>query len=347
MRMNRVGSTDLFVSELCLGTMTFGTQTPEQDAFRQIDMALDRGINIADSAEMYPVNPISKETQGDSERILGNWLKKTGRRADLLVATKISGEGQRLVRDGAPISSATLGVAVDGSLSRLKTDYIDIYQLHWPNRGSYMFRQNWTYDPTHQVRTEIVDNMLEVLETMQDIVDQGKVRYFGLSNESCWGTAQWLRVSQEHDLPRVMVIQNEYSLLCRLFDTDLAELAHNEKVGLLAYSPLATGLLTGKYQGGRTPPGSRKSLSPLLGGRVNERVWPAVDAYADIARKHGVDLPHMALAWCRTRPFMASAIFGATTSGQLRYLLNAEKVEITEACLQDIDQAHRQHPMPY
>lgn len=347
MKYNQLGNSDLQVSELCLGTMTYGTQTAEEDAHRQMDMAVDHGINIFDSAELYPVNPVTKERLGDSERIVGNWLARSGRRNEVLIATKIAGEGQRLIRNGTPITTATIREAIDGSLSRLQTDYIDLYQLHWPNRGSYMFRQNWTYDPTGQDAEATRSNMHEVLVAMQDLVNVGKVRAFGLSNESAWGTSQWLRISEDNDLPRVQSLQNEYSLLCRLFDTDLAELAHNENVGLLAYSPLAAGILTGKYQGGRIPENSRRSISPDLGKRATERVWQAVDAYLDLARKHDIDLPLMALAWCATRPFMASAIFGATTSTQLEYLLRVPDVSLTPECIADINETHRMFPMPY
>ncbi|MCY3879005.1 MAG: aldo/keto reductase [Rhodobacteraceae bacterium] len=347
MRMNRLGATDVMVSEFCLGTMTYGTQTDETDAHRQIDMAIDHGINIADTAEMYPVNPISAATQGDSERILGRWIAKSGKRDRLLIATKVTGEGNRVVRDGAPISSRTIRIAVEASLRSLQTDRIDLYQLHWANRGSYMFRQNWSYDPTSQNKAETLEHIEDALSEMRKLVTEGKIRFFGLSNESAWGTAQWLRVAAEHGFPKTEAIQNEYSLLCRLFDLDLAELAHNEQVGLLAYSPLATGLLTGKYQNGAVPPGSRMSLSPKLGGRANERVWPAIDAYAEVARRHGHDTAHMSLAWCRTRPFMASAIFGATNSAQLLHLLKAADTELSDECCRDIDRAHRAHPMPY
>ena len=183
-----------------------------------------------------------------------------------------------------------------------------------------MFRQNWTFDASGQDKEQTITHMLEVLEAIQSLVDAGKTRHFALSNESAWGTAQWLRLSENHNLPRVVSIQNEYSLICRLFDLDLAELAHNENVGLLAFSPLAAGLLSGKYQGDVVPEGSRRSHVGNLGGRVTDSMWPAVDAYLDVARKHGLDPCQMALAWCRTRPFMASAIFGATSMDQLPLL---------------------------
>jgi len=348
MNMNEMGRTGVMVSELCLGTMTFGTQTSEIDGHRQIDTALDGGINFIDTAEMYPVNPISQETVGRTEEIVGNWIAANrSRRAEIVLATKHAGEGFAFARDGAPISKATITQTIEGNLRRLQTDYIDLYQFHWPNRGSYFFRKNWSYDPSSQNRAEIVDNMLECLEALQDHVTAGNIRHFGLSNETAWGTAQWLRLSEQHGLPRVATLQNEYSLLCRFFDTDLAELAVNEDVGLIAFSPLAAGLLTGKYQGGSIPGGSRRSIVGDLGGRVTDRVFDAVDAYLGVAQKHGVDPIHMALAWARTRPFMCSAIFGATTQEQLEHILKTPSVVLTQDCMDDIAVAHKAHPMPY
>ena len=215
MKKNKFGNTELFISEFCLGTMTYGTLTSTKDAHMQIDMALDSGINILDTAEMYPVSPVSAKTQGDSERIIGEWVAKSGRRSEIMIATKVTGIGQTIVRDGAPISRDTITVAVEDSLRSLRTEYIDLYQLHWPNRGSYMFRQNWTFDPSPQSKDETRAHMVEVLATMSDLVAAGKVRYFGLSNESAWGTAQWLRIAEEEGLSRVQSVQNEYSLLCR------------------------------------------------------------------------------------------------------------------------------------
>jgi aryl-alcohol dehydrogenase-like predicted oxidoreductase len=347
MKYNKLGQTDMTVSELCLGTMTWGTQNTAVDAAYQIETSLDAGINFIDTAEMYPVNPISAATQGNSERILGDWLAKSGRRDKIIVATKIAGNGLKHVRGGADISRATLEKAIETSLTSLKTDYVDLYQLHWPNRGSYHFRQNWHFNPTKQDKAKILDNMAEVLQTCDDIKKAGKVRAFGLSNESAWGTTNWLRVSEEKGLPRMDSIQNEYSLMCRLFDTDLAELCHNEDVGLLSFSPLATGILSGKYLDGAVPKGSRGDLVQGLSGRLTPRVDAATRAYVDIAQKHGLDTCQMALAWCRTRPFMASAIFGARTNGQLLNALASVNVTLSDECLKDIDAAHKSHPMPY
>jgi len=347
MRMNDLGRTGLKVSELCLGSMTWGTQNSMDEGHAQIDIALDHGVNFVDTAEMYPANPVSAENVGKTEAIIGEWFAKTSRRTDVVLASKMSGKNGGFVRDGQGITGATITEGVEGSLKRLQTDYIDLYQLHWPNRGSYMFRQNWDFDPSSQNRTETIDNMHEVLGALAKMVDAGKIRHAGLSNESAWGTAMWLRASDEGFGPRMASIQNEYSLLCRMFDTDLSELCVNEDVGLLAFSPLATGLLTGKYKGDVTPAGSRRSINSDLGGRATDRVWGAVAAYESIAERHGLDISQMALAWCRTRPFMASAIFGATNVDQLLVALGSVDVELSDEVLAEISTAHRAHPMPF
>ncbi|NOC44453.1 aldo/keto reductase [Ruegeria sp. HKCCD7559] len=348
MQIKPLGRTGIVVSDLCLGTMTFGTQTSESDAHRQMDMALDAGINFVDAAEMYPVNPVAKETIGRTEEILGNWnAANSSRRADFVLATKHSGEGLSYVRDGAPITAKTIPEAIEGSLRRLQTDYIDLYQFHWPNRGSYMFRQNWDYAPSGHNTADVLENMQECLGALQVQVEKGNICAFGLSNESAWGTAQWLRLAEQTGTPRAASVQNEYSLLCRLFDTDMAELSVHEDVGLMAFSPLGTGLLTGKYQGGAVPDGSRMSLSPQLGGRKSDRVFDAVAAYMDVAARHGLDPTHMALAWCRSRPFMMSAIFGATTVAQLEHVLAGADLTLSNEVLAELDAVHKAHPMPY
>ena len=347
MKKNPLGRTGLKVSEFCLGTMTFGSQTRTKEAHAQIDYALDSGINFIDTAEMYPVNPVSAETIGRTERIIGLWFEKSFRRSDVIVATKHSGAGLKHVREGAGSSKQTVRLAVEGSLRRLKTDHVDLYQLHWPNRGSYHFRQNWNFAPHKQNRQEVLDNMAEVLEALQAEVARGTIRHFGLSNESAWGMAQWLKLAEAGSGPRAATIQNEYSLLCRLFDTDLAELCHHEEVGLLAYSPLAAGLLTGKYQGGSVPEASRMSLVPELGGRKTARVFDAIDDYIDVAFKHDLDPAQMALAWAKQRPFMASVIIGATTLDQLKGLMGAAELTLEKSVLRDLDAVHHAHPMPY
>ncbi|WP_170383003.1 aldo/keto reductase [Ruegeria atlantica] len=348
MDMKPLGRTGIMLSDLCLGTMTFGTQTSEADAHTQMDMALDSGINFVDAAEMYPVNPITKETVGRTEEILGNWnAANAARRGDYILATKHSGAGFAHARDGAPISAQTIPKAIEGSLRRLQTDCIDLYQFHWPNRGSYMFRQNWNYAPSGHNTNEVLDNMQECLEALQGQVDKGNIRAFGLSNESAWGTAQWLRIAEQMGAPRVASVQNEYSLLCRHFDTDMAELSVHEDVGLMAFSPLGAGFLTGKYQGGAVPEGSRMSLVAEMGGRTGPRVFDAVAAYLAIAERHGLDPVHMALAWCRTRSFMMSAIFGATSVSQLEHVLAGKDMRLSDEVITEIGQAHRAHPMPF
>lgn len=348
MRGIPLGSTGETISELCLGTMTWGTQTPAEDAFRQMDRCLEAGITIVDTAEMYPVNPVRAETVGGSEAIIGQWnAANPGRRGDYRLATKISGLNERFVRPGEPITGKSLRAALEGSLRRCRTDCIDIYQLHWPNRGSFQFRQNWNYDPSGQDKAETLAHMNDVLEEAGRLVAEGKMRHFALSNESAWGTSQWLRVSEDRGLPRVQTMQNEYSLLNRIYDTDMAEMAVNEAVTLLAFSPLACGLLTGKYQDGAVPEASRMSLAPELGGRRTARAFAAVDTYLAIAAKHGLDPVAMALAWLQSRPFPVSAIFGATTSAQLERILPAADMVLADDVLTDIAAAHRAHPMPY
>lgn len=347
MKTNTIAGGALEVSELCLGSMTWGTQNTQSEGHAQIDMALDHGINFIDTAEMYPVNPVSAETVGRTEEIIGTWLARTGRRADVVLATKVSGDS-KAIRGGEGFSGAIIPHTIDASLKRLQTDAIDIYQLHWPMRGSYHFRQNWGFDASGQNREETLDHMRGVLEAMQAAVDAGKVRHFGLSNESAWGTAMWLKVAREMGAPEVATIQNEYSLLCRHYDLDLAELSANEDVALLAYSPLATGILTGKYHDGKTVPfGSRMSLNATLGGRVTPRVWPAAQAYLEIAERHGLDPVQMALRWAADRPFMGSVIFGATTPEQLTRALGTVDVALPPAVNAEIAAAHKAHPLPF
>ena len=347
MERRKLGRTGIEVSALCLGSMTWGTQNTAEEGHEQIDRALAAGIDFVDTAEMYPVNPISAETIGRTERIIGLWFERGGARQDMVLATKHSGEGMGYVRDGAPITAESIPETIEGSLRRLQTDYIDLYQFHWPNRGSYMFRKNWNYDPTGPDPVEVRQNMEDCLGALQAEVDRGTIRAFGLSNESAWGTAQWLAAAERTGGPRVASMQNEYSLLCRLYDTDMAELSVHEDVGLLAFSPLAAGFLTGKYQDGAVPDASRMSLNSDMGGRKTDRVFAAVDAYLDIAGRHGLDPSQMALAWCMTRPFMCSVIFGATNMAQLEVAIGAADLTLSDEVMAEITAAHRAHPMPY
>lgn len=342
-----LGRSGLLVSEICLGSMTWGTQNTEADGHAQIDFALDRGVDFIDTAEMYPVNPVSAETVGRTEEIIGSWFAKTGRRGDVVLATKASGEGLAAVRAGAPIGPETIRQAVENSLRRLRCDYIDLYQFHWPNRGSYHFRKTWDFDPGKQNRAGVRDDMVACLETLAALQTEGKIRHFGLSNESAWGMAQWLSLAEAGKGPRAVSVQNEYSLLCRLYDTDLAELGVHEDVTLLAYSPLAAGLLTGKYAHGAVPRGSRKDLVPGLGGRVTPRVWGAVDAYTAIAAEAGLDPATMAVAWVMQRPFAVIPIVGATSVAQLERSLDAAGLVLSDGVTKAIGRAHRAHPLPF
>ena len=330
MRRTRLGAAGPEVSVLCLGTMTWGNQTPEAEAHDQIDRAGERGITFMDTAEMYPVNPVRRETVGRTEAIIGTWIARGGRRDDWVIATKIAGEGG-LARDpGEIIDGPTIRRALEGSLRRLRTDRVDLYQFHWPNRGSYFFRKHWAYDPSGQDRAATLANMAECLETIAALVREGKIAHWGLSNETAWGMAQWLRLADQGLGPRPVTLQNEYSLLCRMYDTDLAELGHNEAVTLLAFSPLAAGLLTGKYAGDVTPPGSRRSLNPELGGRITPRVWGAVSAYLEIAEAAALDPAQMAIAWTLTRPFPTVRTY-CRRSAKTRALIAALRCSIIAA----------------
>jgi aryl-alcohol dehydrogenase-like predicted oxidoreductase len=346
MKTLTLGKTGLTVSELCLGTMTWGTQNTESDGHAQADMALEHGITFWDTAEMYPVNPVRAETVGRTEEIIGTWLASRGGRDRLVIATKIAGKGQ-IIRPGQPISGATMRAAVDASLKRLQTDYIDLYQLHWPNRGSYHFRQMWRYAPTGTDKAVETAQMTDILTTAQALVAEGKIRAIGLSNESVWGAARWLHLADTLGLPRMATVQNEYNLLCRQFDTDWAELSLVEDMPLLAFSPLSTGLLSGKYAGDVIPEGSRRSLNPDLSGRVTPQVFPAVAAYLGIAARHGLDPCQMAIAFCRTRPFTTIPIIGATTLAQLRTNIGAAGLILSPEVLADIAETHRAFPAPY
>lgn len=336
MRMNKLGRTDIEVSEICLGTMTWGLQNSEAEGHAQMDYALDQGINFFDTAEMYAVPP-SAETYGKTEQIIGSWFDKTGNRSKVILASKVAGGGRPWVRGGRGIDAAGVREAIEGSLRRLRTDYIDLYQIHWPRRGHYHFEGSWDYNPYTQNRDEVLPNILEVHEEMGKLVTEGKIRYFGLSNETAWGTMQYLRQSEELGLPRVQTIQNEYNFLRRYYDLDLAELAFHEDVGLLAYSPLAAGALTGKYLDGAIPAGTRGAIT---GGsyRSNQYTEPAIRAYLDLARQHGLDICQMAIAFCLTKPFMTSVIIGATTMEQLKTDISAAEVTLSNEVLDGIQQ---------
>ena len=345
-QQRRIGADGPTIPAYCLGTMTWGRQTTAEVAHRQIDLALEHGLRFLDTAEMYPTNPVSPETLGLSETVIGDWIAARRGRARLVIATKVTGEGSAVIDGGSPqIGAARLRSAVEGSLTRLRTDHIDLFQLHWPNRGSYHFRRNWRFRPATDAAA-FRAHIHEVLTEAQSLIAEGKIGALGLSNESAWGLAQWLAGAGD-GLPRIASVQNEYSLLCRLFDTDMAEACAMEDLPLLAFSPLAAGLLTGKYAGDVTPEGSRRALVPELGGRITPRVFETVSAYLGLARDWGLDPVHMALAWMGSRPFPVIPILGATTLAQLEHQLPALAMTLKPALLEEIDALHRAHPMPY
>ncbi|KAA3504491.1 MULTISPECIES: aldo/keto reductase [Rhizobium/Agrobacterium group] len=345
MKQRLLGRTGISVSEICLGTMTWGTQNTEAEAHAQMDYAVENGVNFFDTAELYPTTPVSAETQGRTEEYIGTWFEKTGKRDQVVLATKVAGSGRDYIRGGRDIDASAIREAVDTSLARLKTDYIDLYQIHWPNRGTYHFRGVWGFDASGQDKERTIAEITEKLDTLGELVKAGKIRAIGLSNESAWGTQKYIDIAEARGLPRVATIQNEYNLLYRSFDLDMSEVAHHEDVGLLAYSPLAAGLLTGKYQNGAYPAGSRGTINRELGGRLQPHQEAPVKAYLELAAQHGLDPAQLAIAFCLTRPFMASAIIGATTNEQLKVDIAAADVKLSEEVLKGIAAIHRKYPM--
>lgn len=346
MEYRKLGRTNLDVSAICLGTMTWGKQNTEAEGHEQMDYALERGINFFDTAEMYATPP-DKNTYGKTEEIIGTWFATRKNRDKVILATKIAGTGLPWVRGGDyQIDRKNILEAVEGSLKRLQTDYIDLYQLHWPNRGSYHFSQHWNYSPDFDPKAE-EQNFIEVLETMDELIKAGKLRHIGLSNETAWGIMKWLRLSEERNLPRMASIQNEYSLTCRLFDTDLQEVARHEDCGLLAWSPLTRGMLSGKYLDGARPPGARLTIMDTPERRDTPEMNEAVRSYIGVAKKHGLDMCQMALAFVNMKPFVTSNIIGATSMEQLKTNIDSLNVKLSPEVLADIEAVRHQYPVPY
>ena len=347
MKYNTLGKSDLKVSEICLGTMTFGEQNTKEEGFEQMNYAFEHGVNFFDTAELYAV-PTKPETQGKTEEIIGDWFQETGKRQDVILATKVVGAGIQWIRDGEPITPKSIDEALEGSLKRLKTDYIDLYQLHWPNRGSYHFGQFFNYDASKQdEKKAILDNIYAVLEKLNVYKKAGKIKEVGLSNETTWGTMQFLDIARKHGFPEVVSVQNEYSLLYQRFDTMMGEVSHHENVGLLAYSPLADGLLSGKYQGGLVPKGSRGELIPGLWGRMNKRTFAAVDSYMKVAKKYDVSLVSLALAYLLQKPFMSSVIIGATKMEHLQENIAACDVILTSEMLDALREVYKEYTISW
>lgn len=346
MKYKKLGRTGLDVSLICLGTMTWGRQNNEAEGHAQMDYAITQGVNFFDTAEMYAVPP-TPDTYGKTEEIIGTWLVSRKNRDKVILASKIAGPGLAWVRGGkSVIDRKNIIAALEASLKRLQTDYIDLYQLHWPNRGSYHFQQNWHYNPQFDA-DEIRSNFIEVLETLDEQIKAGKIRHIGLSNETAWGILNWLRLSEDRGLPRMASIQNEYSLLCRHFQTDLQEISHAEDCGLLAWSPLARGILSGKYLNGARPPGARLSIEVREERRDTPECNAAVQAYIEIAKKHGLDPCQMALAFVNRQSFVTSNIIGATNLDQLKTNIASVNVNLTDDVLDDIHAVYRRYPLPY
>jgi aryl-alcohol dehydrogenase-like predicted oxidoreductase len=347
MEIRKLGRTDLSVSALCLGSMTWGQQNTEAEGHAQLDYALSRGVNFIDTAEIYSIPP-KAETQGSTERIIGSWLAARKNRDKVIIATKVAGRGDAsYLRAGAhspTLDKKNIAAAIDGSLQRLRTDYVDLYQLHWPDRSVPLFGSGGTVFRKPTPRPEVP--IEETLDALNDLVKVGKVRHIGLSNETPWGVARFLRAAEMGFGPRVVSIQNAYNLINRTFDMGLAEFAVRDRVGLLAYSPLAQGYLTGKYQNGARPAGARTTLFNRGDRYEKPGVEAAVDAYLALAREAGLDPSQLAIAFVTSRPFVTSNIIGATTLPQLKADIDGCLLKLSDAALKDIEELHLTFPNP-
>ncbi|MBE7687228.1 NADP(H)-dependent aldo-keto reductase [Tenacibaculum finnmarkense genomovar ulcerans] len=344
MKYTTLANTDTKVSKICLGTMTWGNQNTETDGHQQMDYALSQGVNFFDTAELYSV-PATPETYGATEKIIGSWFKKTGNRDKIVLASKIAGGGEytKHIRTGG-FTRQNIIDAVEGSLNRLQTDYMDLYQLHWPFRGVNCFGVR---DYPYKTSAKEAENHLEILETLNDLVKQGKIKHIGLSNETPWGTMKYLQTSEQHNLPRMSTIQNSYSLIHRGYDVGMSEVSMRENIGLLAYSPLAQGVLSGKYLEGNLPDGARGTLFPRFIARyMNEGSLKAVAEYLKIAEKHGLTLAELSLAYINQLPFVTSNIIGATKMDQLKENINSINIDLSEEILNEIEAVHALIPNP-
>ncbi|MDN3640569.1 NADP(H)-dependent aldo-keto reductase [Simiduia curdlanivorans] len=345
MSYKNLGSSDLKVSNICLGTMTFGEQNNQDQAFEQMDYAVAQGINFFDTAELYPVPP-KPNTQGATEAIVGNWLAQTGRRDKIILATKVTGRGDANsgvshIRQGPRLNGDHIRRAIETSLERLKTDYIDLYQVHWPERRANFFGQfGYSHSDDDGVAIE------DTLAVLEELVEWGMVRHIGISNETPWGTMEYLRLAREHNMPRIVSIQNPYNLLNRSFEVGLAEVAIREKVDLLAYSPLAFGVLSGKYLRGASPAAARLTLFNRFTRYKNDEVEAATQAYADLAKANNLSLVQMALAYINQQQFVGSNIIGATTLAQLKENIDSTNVTLSDAVNQAIADIHKRYTIP-
>lgn len=346
MQFNTLGNSDLTVSQICLGTMTYGEQNTQQEAFEQLDYAIAQGINFIDTAELYAIPP-KAETYGATETIIGNWLAKRGRRDDLVLASKIAGPGADWVghiRQGkSRFDEKNISEALDNSLQRLQTDYLDLYQLHWPERQTnYFGKLGYQPDPDEQTMTPVI----ETLQALEKQIQAGKIRYIGLSNETPWGLMQFISVAKAMNLPLIASVQNPYSLLNRSYEIGCAEISYRENVPLLAYSPLGFGVLTGKYLQNNAPATARMSLWPQYARYSNPQAVKATQAYVDLARQHQLDPAQMALAYVNSRPFVAATIIGATNMQQLQTNIASEQLTLSNEVVTAIEDIHKAIPNP-
>ena len=344
MRYTKLPRTDIEVSKICLGTMTWGKQNTEEEGHQQMDYALEQGINFFDTAELYPVPPHA-DRYAHTEIIIGNWFKKTGNRKKVVLASKIAGKAPftKFIRTTGYRRDSIIE-AVEGSLKRLQTDYLDLYQLHWPERNTNYFGQRGY---VHSSRDHWQDNIHQVLETLKDLIREGKIRHIGISNETPWGVMRFLEESKVHEeLPRMITVQNPYSLLNRSFEVGLAEISMREQIGLLAYSPLGFGVLSGKYLGGKNPENARITLFPNYNRYSSKASEEATKRYSDLANEHGLSLAQMALAYVNSRSFLTSNIIGATSIEQLKENIGSIELELDREVLEGIEEIHSAIPNP-
>lgn len=346
MKYNTLPNTDIKVSELCLGTMTWGRQNTQEEGFEQMNYAFEQGIQFWDTAELYPV-PTLPELYGDTERIIGNWLKANGKRSEIVLATKIAGKAPftKHIRTTG-FAPEAIDEAISNSLKRLQTDYIDLYQLHWPTRNTNFFGKR-DYPSEAFSSDEWKDNIYEVLAALAEHIKAGRIRHIGLSNETPWGVIRFIEEhKKDSSLPKMITVQNPYSLLNRLYEVGLAEVSHRENVGLLPYSPLGFGVLSGKYLWGKEPKDARVTLFPNYNRYSGPVATLATEAYVEIARKYELSLPQMALAYLRTKPFVTSTIIGATSMWQLIENIDSVNLELSDEVVAQIEAVHQTHPNP-
>jgi aryl-alcohol dehydrogenase-like predicted oxidoreductase len=344
MKYTKLPSTNIEVSKICLGTMTWGNQNTKEEAFEQMDYALAQGVNFFDTAELYPV-PASPETYANTERIIGEWFQKRGNRTKVVLATKIAGGGDytKHIRAGK-FNRENITEAVKGSLKRLQTDYLDLFQLHWPDRGVNAFGVR---DYPHKTASKEAENHLEILETLDEFVKNGTLKAIGLSNETPWGTMKYLETAKTNNLVRPITIQNSYSMVHRAYEYGMSEVSMREDIGLLAYSPLAQGVLSGKYLDGNSPKGSRGDLFPRFIARyMGDSSLEAVRRYEAIARKNGITLTELSLAFVNQLPFVTSNIIGATKMNQLKENIGSIHINLSEETLKEIEAVHAAIPNP-